>query len=75
MSKAEEDDRYGIDFAEVFNFDGEYAGYISELKGMIEKGINSPAVKRAQDAISKGGKSILETIYTGLEKAEKNLHK
>ena len=75
MTKEEEDNRYGIDFAEVFNFDDAYTGYISELQQMIEKGLNSPATKRAVDAIGKGGKNLLDTLISGVKRAGRQLNK
>ena len=62
MTKDEKEDRYGIDLAEAFNFDEAYGSYLTELKQMIEKGLNNPATKRAMDHLKESGKNLVDDI-------------
>ena len=71
LTQKEKDDRYGINFAELFDFDSEYKGYINDLKEMISKGINSPAAKRGADAVKKGGAGFWDTLISGIKEVQK----
>ncbi len=71
LTQKEKDDRYGINFAEIFDFDSEYKGYITDLKEMINRGVNSPAVKRGAEAAKKGGAGFLDTLISGIKEVQK----
>ena len=71
LTQSEKDDRYGIDFAELLNFDDSYKTYINDLKQMMDRGKNSPAVQRGLDAAKKGGGSIVDILISGIKEAEK----
>ena len=69
MTKDEKEERYGIDFAEAFNFDDAYSSYLSELKQMIEEGLNNPATKRAIDHLKTSGKGLIDDIIRDWNRA------
>ena len=71
LTQSEKDDRYGIDFADLLNFDDSYKTYLNDLKQMMERGKNSPAVQRGIDAAKKGGGSLVDTIISGIKEAQK----
>ncbi len=71
MTKDEKDERYGIDFAEAFNFDDAYSSYLSELKHMIEEGLNNPATKRALDRLKQSGKGLIDDVIRDWNKVMK----
>lgn len=73
MTKDEKNERYGIDFAEAFNFDDAYSGYLSELKQMIEEGLSNPATKRAVDRLKESGKKLMDDIIRDWKQAMKDI--
>lgn len=58
MTKDEKEERYGIDFAEAFNFDEAYSSLWDEIGQMIEEGLNTPSTKRAMDHLKESGQDL-----------------
>ena len=58
QSENEKEERYGIDFAEAFNFDEAYSSLWDEIGQMIEEGLNTPSTKRAMDHLKESGQDL-----------------
>lgn len=72
MTKAEKDERYGIDFSEVIDMMDATLDHWEEVLDEINRGLNTPEVKKAQ---SKGGKSALDSLLNAARKGVNTLNK
>ena len=71
LTQSEKNDRYGIDFSELINFDDFYKTYLSDLDRQMDRGKKTPAIQRGLDAAKKGGGSLVDTIISGIKEAQK----